>query len=305
MKRQRSNFRSLGSKVTWSLFASFCLGLLLVSVTEAQVPPFKPCAQEPTYKYFEVVQYKAYTSDPKLQKLLPHLQDMGRLMKEIKEIGAQLDKRDNPLNVPNTDSPDTLDLIEHWVENLKLPTCYESPLVYILLKQYAENIDQARKEMNLPMPSVVHIATLPTTEVNAYTYPATDNRDSVIAFNAQLFMFAYQMSKVTFPTLEVRNDQASGRIAVNTSKKRALELLKNNPDIVTNYVMAILEFLLLAPPSTEPISQSYDPLLMPLAEGMELFAVGHEYGHVVLNHKSPTMNIRLGADSPTTANVAR
>ena len=304
VKPQSNRLRLLCSKVTQSLFASLFLSLLLISVTEAQVPPFKPCAQDPTYKYFEVLQYKAYTSDPKLQELLPNLQNMGRLMKEIKETGAQLDKRDNPLNVPNSDNPDTLDLIKRWVDNLKLPTCYENPLVYILLKQYAENIDKARQEMNRPMLSVVHIATLPTTEVNAYTYPATDSRDSVIAFNAQLFMFAYQMSKVTFPTLEVRNDQASGRIAVNTSKKKALELLNSNPDIVTNYVMAILEFLLLVPPSTEPISQSYDPLLISLTEGMEMFAVGHEYGHVVLNHKSPTMNIRLGADSLTTASVA-
>jgi Zn-dependent protease with chaperone function len=60
--------------------------------------------------------------------------------------------------------------------------------------------------------------------------------------------------------------------------------------------MALLEFLLLTPPATQPLPQSYDPLVITFTQGMETFAVAHEYGHVIKRHASPTMNIRLGAD---------
>ena len=38
---------------------------------------------------------------------------------------------------------------------------------------------------------------------------------------------------------------------------------------------------------------------------MELFAVAHEYGHVIKKHVSPTMNLRLGADSEAAESGAK
>lgn len=240
------------------------------------------------------------STEPDLAKLLVELQNTKRWLSLLDQTGAQLNERDNPLGTAPLDSPSTRTFIRHSLNKLKLPTCYENPVLFFMLSEYAKDIDRARIDLGMPLPSSVHLGTLPTTEVNAYTYPATQSRGSILAFNTQLFMFAYQMSKVTMPTIDIRRDPSSKRIAVNTSAARALELLKSNPDIRTNYVMAILEFLLLAPPETQPISQSYDPFLITFTEGMEKFAVGHEFGHVIRNHKSPTIDIRLGEDSPST-----
>jgi hypothetical protein len=99
---------------------------------------------------------------------------------------------------------------------------------------------------------------------------------------------------VTLPTISINRDEMTGRVAVDKSIGAALKNIQSNPDTTTNFATAILEFLLLAPHSTEPLAQSYDPLVISFTQGMEMFALGHEYGHVIKNHVSPTMQVRLG-----------
>lgn len=273
------------------------------SLTAQGVEAIKHCATTPTYKYFEQVQYDAYTSNPIFQQILTKLRSSEEVLKSLQETDKLLESRDNPLGGRSWRSGETDDYVKRSLKNLKLPTCYENPFTFFLLSEYAKEIDEARRNLGLPLPSQVNLATLPTTEVNAYTYPAAGDIGSVVALNTQLFMFAYQMTKVTIPTVGIQNDEQSKRVAVDHSREHAFLAIATKPDIQANFSTALLEFLLLTPPSTEPLAQSYDPLVITFTEGMEKFAVAHEYGHVIKRHTSPTMNVRLGADddgsSPT------
>lgn len=283
----------------WSVtaFTTFILTLALCPCITAQtIEPMKHCATTPTYKYFEQVQYDAYTSNPDFQQILIRLRNSQDVFKALRETDELLRKRDNPLGGRGWKSGETDEYIKRSLGNLKLPTCYENPLTFFMLTEYAREVDKARRDLGLPLPSQVNLATLPTTEVNAYTYPATGDIGSVIALNTQLFMFAYQMTKVTLPTIGIENAEQIKRISVDHSKEQALIAIATKPDIQTNFTMALLEFLALTSPSTEPLAQSYDPLVITFTEGMEKFAVAHEYGHVIKKHTSPTVSIRLGAD---------
>ena len=279
-----------------------CFLILHSSVGRSEATEnFKSCATSPTYKYFEHVQYDAYMSNPEFQSLLVALRDKQQILQSLKETGSELDKRDNPLSSPDIASPQTDAYIEKQLRDLKLPTCYENPFTFWILRQYAQRVDAARQDLHLLLPSQVNLATMPTTDINAYTYPAQGDLGSVIAFNTQLFMFDYQMTKVTLPTIAIANEESSHRVAVDHSLRQAIAAIESQPDIRTNFAMAILEFLLLTPPTTQPLVVSYDPLVITFTQGMEMFAVGHEYGHVIRKHTSPVINMRLGADDDRSA----
>jgi hypothetical protein len=118
------------------------------------------------------------------------LRNFQDLLKTLKETGQELDARPNPLGGAGFQSGNIEGYIRTSLAKLRLPTCYENPLIFFMLTEYAKRIDQARRDLRMPLPSEINLATLPTTEINAYTYPATTDVGSVIALNAQLFMFA-------------------------------------------------------------------------------------------------------------------
>lgn len=280
-----------------SFFRLLLVFLTLPCILTGQaVEPMKHCAATPTYKYFEQVQYDAYTSNPAFQQILAKLRNSQEVFKSLQETDKLLQNRDNPIGGRSWRSGETDEYIRRALKNLKLPTCYENPFTFFMLSEYAREIDKARRDLGLPLPSQVNLATLPTTEVNAYTYPATGDVGSVVALNTQLFMFAYQMTKVTVPTIGISDDGQSKRVAVDHSREQAIVAIASKPDIQANFTTALLEFLLLTPPSTGPLAQSYDPLVITFTEGMEKFVVAHEYGHVIKRHTSPSMNVRLGTD---------
>ena len=265
--------------------------------------PMRSCAITPTYRYFEQIQYAAYASNPEFQKLLITLRSPQRIQRTLDKTGKDLDKRENPLGGKARKSKNVNDYITRSLKSRKLPTCYENPLLFFMLSQYAMKINSARKALNLPLQSQINLATLPTTEVNAYTYPATQDVGSVIAMNSQLFMFAYQMTKVTIPTIGIRKDNTTSRVAVDHSIQRANQAIESNPDLKINFSMALLEFLGLTSPSTQPLAQSYDSLVISFTQGMEMFALAHEYGHVIKQHTSPTTTVTLGVDDGQNASA--
>jgi tetratricopeptide (TPR) repeat protein len=226
--------------------------------------------------------------------MLPGLRDANAVLEAIRKTGVDLDKRNDPLGSGKSDDTKTMAFIQKSLKSTPIPTCYENPLTYMMLMQYVKQIEAARRTLKLPLPTRVDFATFPTTEVDAYTLPADEGRNSVIAVNSQLFMFDYQMTKVTLPTIDISKDEQSGYIKVDHSPALAAERIKSNPDTPTNFTMAVLEFLGLTDSSTQPLAKSYDPLVIELTQGMEMFAVAHEYGHVIKGHSSQRRGLRLG-----------
>jgi len=239
------------------------------------------CATDPTYKYFEAIQRTAYQSSPITREMW---QNVEALKRSLKENDKELRQRPNSLGSGSPVTDKDSDRITNAVLSQKLPTCYENPLIYYMLNEYVKRIELARKQLGFSLNLPPKFGSLPTADINAYTYPATTVRDSVIAFNTQLFMFAYQMTKVTMPTISVSNDTRTKRVEVDLSLDGAKRSIERNGDLKTNFAMALLEFLLLVDPSTEPLDQAYDAVLINFTEGMEMFAVAHEYGHVIKAH---------------------
>jgi tetratricopeptide (TPR) repeat protein len=286
---------------------STCLMLSIITsghcAIYAQQKQLQKCATDPTYKFFEEEQKKAYDANPVAKEIW---QKTGAIRDAMQGIDKLILERPNSLNFdPWLDEKES-QRIDQAVFNLKLPTCYENPLIYFMINHYVKEVERARRQLRLPLKTPPRYGSLPIPEINAYTYPALTDRDvinkrgSVIGFNTQLFMFAYQMTKVTLPTIDVRHDPSSQKVQIDYSSATALRAIESNPDLKINFAMALLEFLQLVTPSTEPLDRKFDADLMSFTTAMEVFAVAHEYGHLIKGHTLVgTRSLQLNPDQGT------
>ncbi|WP_269236100.1 hypothetical protein [Flavobacterium flavigenum] len=268
------------------------------------------CTSDPTYKYFEKEQLAAYCISEEGQKQLTLLLDKSYRNKVLDQIKIIIDSRPNSIN-NNGKSQKTsreVDVLIDAAQNGNVPTCYQDPLMYFMIYNYVSKIENARKKLKLPLKIPPKFGSLPTPEINAYTYPADNSKDrveprnSIIGFNTLLFMFAYQMPKVILPTLNVsKSDCTSNMIVVDYSMEEALRQIQGNPNIKINFAMAILEFMGLSEHITESLDAKFDADLMGFTTSIELFAVAHEYGHLIMKHElSGIKRLKLSTNTKDT-----
>jgi tetratricopeptide (TPR) repeat protein len=292
------------------VISGLCFSVAVSASSQVEAPPPsspaasiampEPCATDPTYADFEYVQRAAYDANPAARALLAANDEIE---KTFSEVDRELRSRPNAESAKQDDDAAMKRIIQQILA-LKLPTCFESRMFYWMIQNYARDVDAARRRLHLPLHALPKYGSLPTDDANAYTYPATKTTGSVIAFNTVLFMFDYQMAKVTLPTIRI-TDSGSSTLSVDHSRATAIKAIHDQSDLPTNFTMAILEFLGMVPHETRPIAPQLDASLIEFTSAMELFAVAHEYGHVIKNHVSPLGQTRLATttDKPTAAAV--
>lgn len=279
-------------------FVTLSTGLLIAyNAYSEPIEPELHCAKTPTYRYFEDIQYDAYTKTNLFYyDLLKEVRDQQKFIDDIKMVREELARRRNSLSTPGRPTNDRgEEVIQQWIKDFPLPTCYENPLIYYLLMNYKGQIDKAKSALSYINNDEINLGTLPTADINAHTYPANGGLANILAFNVQLFMFDYQLTKMLIPTVNLR--QSNGGINIGVNSASAIDALKHDPNLSINFTMALLEFLGLTTPSTRALDQAYDPLIIHFTEGMELFAVAHEYGHVLKKHSSPIIATPLGLNA--------
>jgi len=248
------------------------------------------CTTDPTYHYFEQEQLQAYCETEEGKQLLLRLRNPVYIKQILRETDSSINDRPNSIGFEGKVINDETNRHLNSGLNEKLPTCFENPLVYIMIKNYVSKVEKARKQLKLPLKQLPKYGSLPTASVNAYSYPAEfkpgdlSARGSIIGFNTMLFMFAYQMTKVTLPTVTVSQNGHGNKILIDPSREAAIGNIDDNPDIRINFIMAILEFLRLTNPETQPLDRKYDADLLRFTTAIELFAVAHEYGHLIKGH---------------------
>ena len=56
-------------------------------------------------------------------------------------------------------------------EVIRVPTCLENPNFYFLISHLAIDAEVARQELGLPLWELPKFGSLPSNDINAYTYP--------------------------------------------------------------------------------------------------------------------------------------
>jgi hypothetical protein len=255
----------------------------------------KSCAKGATYRYLECEQKKAYSTSTLEQNIL----DADRKRGLMNVGNTDPHNRPNELGVQPTVNNAILAGLNRRIAKIKLPTCYEDPYNYAMIAGHVEVIEIARRELGMPLKHQPKYGSLPTEEVNAYTFPASEDHESIIAFNKELSSFAYVLTTSIVPTVPI--DQVNGAYKKPTATEIVVTFA-SHPELTSNLERAILEFLHLPFRSESHLDQAYDRLAIPLNAAMGIFATAHEYGHLIKDHHSVTANLRIAENTDPDGN---
>jgi hypothetical protein len=164
-----------------------------------------------------------------------------------------------------------------------LPTRFQDPLTHDILANLLQpQIESAAQHLELSASPSPIFGTLPTPLLNAETVPVPGTDQRLIVLYDKLFLFANEFTKAVVETIPI--DTASAQIVISTSSAEIKQRLADHPELRQRFAGVLLGFLGLAPLQDHYLTESkYFPLLQ-ARHAMELFVVGHEYGHVIRHH---------------------
>jgi hypothetical protein len=204
--------------------------------------------------------------------------------------GAALD-RQSARGIPDAKIAEYIK--KYW--GVQPPTPYEDPTLYSMLLEMSDSIEAAWRTTTFPPPPRLLFGSLPSGIINAETIPVQD-KEYIIAFQRGLFDFAHQLSKVAasvFPPIDLRRGWFSKDFDIAAATKANPEVLNQFNRILRAYVVdgdsrSIAWY---------PVDDAHRPAAGILLRSLELFVLGHEYGHVLVKSEAglgpPPPNSRL------------
>lgn len=130
------------------------------------------------------------------------------------------------------------------------------------------------------------LGSLETGEINAVTLLAPDARTHLVIFESQLLNFAHLFSKAVAMAMPFE-DAGNGMTAFSMHPDKVRRHLKHSPDALLRFADVVRAYLFEGEPGrARPYHAPHpiDAYAAMFRDGLELFVLGHEYGHVILDH---------------------
>jgi hypothetical protein len=175
----------------------------------------------------------------------------------------------------------------------EIPTRYENPFNYRILRGLQTEIENTLAAMHAGgmlksvLPKVV-VGTLPTGEVNARAILVPSSEYFLVVFDSQMFNFVNLLSKAL--SLAIPPREVDGKIIRSMRPEDILQAIGENPDAAERLKEVMSMYLTIGTPegaAPYTLEERYQEMAGLLRDGMELFAVGHEYGHIASGHFTP------------------
>jgi hypothetical protein len=170
-------------------------------------------------------------------------------------------------------------------EDVELPTHFDSPSQFRILTRLVERIQRAAETLGLEMGDFPHFACIPSGLVNASAVSINGSTRPFILFDSQLFLYCHLFAKCFARCLPIvsTGEQVSVSVDVENAKRR----IDSVPELVERLVDLLLAYAGQGAPSASrpyPPEREYIGLIDVIRDGMELFIVAHELGHVYSGH---------------------
>lgn len=182
------------------------------------------------------------------------------------------------------------DLDKKYVE---VPTEYEDPLTYNIMMELSRDIKSvAPKKID---DSRVQFGTLPLGPVEALHIAVPDSTEHLIILESELFYFCNMISKVISTACPIREitykPTAAGTkerwISYSLDLKDVENNLNMNGAVLKHFIEIFLAYLIYGSVTKAPgyiVPEEYFRPYVSFRHGMELFAMGHEYAHILSGH---------------------
>jgi hypothetical protein len=177
------------------------------------------------------------------------------------------------------------------------PSPYEDPINYSIMKGLSFEIQSAIDLLGLKLTSRPVIGTLPLHDINARTVLIPGSTEHLVLFDHGLFVFALLLAKAiaqAFPIRDGQNGQGD-QIILDLSREAIVGNITENPAVSRRFIQALSGYIM-GRPSNAPqyfTTPFYTHISQFMINSLELFILGHEYGHVIAGH--------LSAETPTAA----
>jgi hypothetical protein len=247
---------------------------LLYSITGyAQEPPPARLSAGPTFRYASDTPGSAYEWLEREQELAygesRKPPDLARLREVIKSL-------------PQREGWEPADKIldAAGVDQVTLPTRFENPGGYFLLKNISDSIHAALRRRNpaKPLPEIFW-GTLPHGEVNAAAQAI--GNENLVLLNEGMFSFLYASLLGLTRTIEFKS--SGSRIAFDYSEDAFRRQFSASVESKTFLALLLQAFARpdTGAPDIRLASASEAAIVMRQLNAIERFIVGHEFGHIV------------------------
>ena len=160
---------------------------------------------------------------------------------------------------------------------------YDEISTFMILQRLVGEIEAACSAIGVPTRSGVVFGTAPMLGVQAHQSSVQLTDASVIGVSPSFLPFCDLISKALVASLSIDPSKES----ISNDPELARRKLQSSPDLVLLWAKTLLHFAMygLPPPKLDRKLDEYEGMArIEMLRAIELFAVGHEYGHHALRH---------------------
>jgi hypothetical protein len=210
----------------------------------------------------------------------------------------------------------------HAFDDLKAPTTFESPIIYHTISGVSAQVFKVARQLNCPMAAQPLVGTMPTGDIHAYTVgvPADmraseSDADHLIIFDWQFFLFVHLFSLALASAVPATPSPEHGDDfwSLSWDEEDIRRTIERDPSIAESFTDLLVSYATTGRPGNSQVYASPEAFqrgqLGPgnramaglIRASMELFVMGHEYGHVAQRNSVAAGTGRLrwvGYDGP-------
>lgn len=237
------------------------------------------------YSYLEGEQRLIYegnpdlATDPYLRESLTHpdrMKSIDEVIEFLQKVGCE-DGKDSCLM-----DDKTAEMIRSVIACEPLPTIYESPLLFALLRLAVTDLTKGDPKLQAMQ---IRFGSLPTGTIDGKALIAPDSTEPIVILNRDVFHFTGKFSKALSAAIPI--EQSGNYVGLSYDKAKIRERLRQQPWILDDFRQAM--FLLV---TNLPLGAAKESRLDAdryrfhgrLVRGLDSFIVGHEIAHIALGH---------------------
>ncbi|QWV98657.1 hypothetical protein KP005_05045 [Geomonas nitrogeniifigens] len=169
--------------------------------------------------------------------------------------------------------------------DIEIPTKFDSPFNFRIINNLVVRIKSAAKRVGLDVSKFPHFSSIPTRRVNACAVNLPCSSKPFLLFDSQLLLYCHLFAKAFARCLPVTND--GEMVSLSTDIKKVQNRVSNTPEVLEKLADVLNAYVTTDAPSNSKaytLEREYVSMTAIIRDGMELFVVAHEFGHVYAGH---------------------
>lgn len=173
----------------------------------------------------------------------------------------------------------------------RVSTKVEIPGIFTLLNSLYLEVREVAPQEGLPQLDNVHLGSLAIREVNARVFPPDPDLGHFLFFNIRFFEFASELAKVAALSIPIKVE--NDLVVIDGSQEALAKKIAENQEIQFLFINRVLHFLDIEGMKPALPPSDIQPILSRYQQGIELFAMAHEYSHIARKHTGGSIALEM------------